>query len=250
MNDVWKKIEGVLTANNINIYGCAAAETLENEPEGYRPTDLLPGARSILCLALPVARGVYRSGSRVNKMYWRQANIYYRNLDLLTSNLAGMIEGQNEAAASVPACFPFDLKGFGDFWGFVNLARMAEAVGLGRIGRTGLLMHPDFGPRLHIGGLVTTLDLPQVTVGAGQAFTCPEDCHDCQTACPVDALDGQGRVDRVACVRKSSYSPLLEQFLKQKDSPISDPETLVNLTAVDDHQMYTCLECILACPRV
>jgi epoxyqueuosine reductase QueG len=183
-------------------------------------------------------------------MYWRQASLYYRHLDLAASQLAAMIEGEGDLAAPVPGCFPFDLKARGDFWGALSLVRMAEAAGLGRVGVSGLLMHPRFGPRLHLGGLVTTLDLPLVSRGGSTAPACPEGCRACREACPAQALDGRGGVDRLACVRKSSSTPLFNWFMRQGGFPQAQAELLVHLTAVDDHQMYTCLACVADCPRL
>ncbi len=250
MRQVMSLINDFMSANNITIYGAAPAAGLDAEPQGRRPADLLPGARGMLCFALPVSRGVYKSGDRLNKMYWRQANLYYRQLDWLASQLAALIEGEDHAAAVVPCCFPFDVHKLGDFTGFVSLARMAQACGLGNIGKNGLVMHPQYGPRLHLGGLVTTIDLPETVVGGAGGKVCPEDCTACIEACPARALQGGGPVDRVACVRASSYSPLLNGFLGQKRLDAEELDTLVQLTAVDDHQMYTCLACVSACPLV
>lgn len=251
MNKVISAISDFLSANNIAIYGTAAASRLDGEPQGRRPNDLLPGTQSIVCFALPVSRGAYQSGERLNKMYWRQANLYYRQLDWLSSQLAALIEGEDHAASVVPCCFPFDVHALGDFTGFVSLAWMAQACGLGVIGKNGMLMHTQYGPRLHLGGLVTTLELPETTVGgAGESPVCPADCTACVDVCPAGALEGSGPVDRIACVRASSYSPLLNGFLGGKRLEAKELDTLVQLTAVDDHQMYTCLSCVSACPLV
>lgn len=247
MDKAWPQIAQYLDNNQVSIYGVADVRALEEAPEGHRPSDLLKGARSLICLALPVARGVYLAGPRTPKMYWRQANLHYRHLDLLASRLAAMIEGDTGAAALVPACYPFDLKSKGDFWGVVSLVKMAEAAGLGRVGVNGLLMHPRFGPRLHLSGLVTTLELPPLSAGGAEASPCPEGCRACLEACPAAALDGQGGVDRLACVRKSSQAPIFNWFMKHGGFKAEDAEVLVHLTTVDDHQMYSCLNCVSAC---
>lgn len=248
MNQTMQIIDSFMSANNITIYGTAPASMLDNEPQGRRPADLLAGARSMVCFALPVARGMYQAGPRTNKLYWRQACLYYRHLDILASQLAALLEGPDHGAALVPTCFPFDVHSLGDFSGFVSLSWMAQACGLGVVGKNGMVMHPEYGPRLHFGGLITTLDLPQVSFGGGDKAICPEDCTVCIDACPAQALEGGGQVDRPACVRKSSYSPLVNLFLGGERLDKEQLDTLIQLTAVDDHQMYTCISCISACP--
>ena len=43
----------------------------------------------------------------------------------------------------------------------MSLVRMAEAVGIGAIGKNGLLFHSEYGPRLMLGGVITTAALPK-----------------------------------------------------------------------------------------
>ena len=252
MNQAWQMIQGFMAASRISIYGSAPLSAPPPQSDGHRPQDLVPQAQSLVSFGLAAPKGIYQENGRGLRLYWRQANLYYRHLDLLSYELAARLEELGGVSCPVPACFPFDLIDRHDFVGYTSLPAMAQACGLGVMGKNGLLMHPQHGPRLHLGGVITTLELPLHTQGAGPAVPCPDDCTICRQACPAQALDGSGKVDRPACSAKSSHSPLLRYFLQQAPQPLDLPqmETLAHLTAIDDHQMYTCMECVRACPML
>lgn len=65
---------------------------------------------------------------------------------------------------------------------------LAIDAGLGELGRNGLLLSPEYGPRQRICKVLT--DLPLVTdqpIDFGIQEFC-ESCHACAAACPVDAI--------------------------------------------------------------
>jgi len=100
------------------------ASHLENTaPLNYRPSDILPAAKSLFCTGIHVLKGIFKSKTRANETYWRAANTYYRNIDAMLMQLARIIEGTGEAAAPVFGCFPYDVKGKGDFRGYLSLAK-------------------------------------------------------------------------------------------------------------------------------
>jgi reductive dehalogenase len=65
---------------------------------------------------------------------------------------------------------------------------LAIDAGLGELGRNGLLLSPEYGPRQRICKVLT--DLPLVAdqpIDFGIQSYC-ETCHACASACPVDAI--------------------------------------------------------------
>ena len=101
MTKIMDEITNLFARNDIRIFGSIEARSLENEPSGYRPSDMLSSARSILCFGLPVPKGVFKSGERSEWMYWRAANVYYRNIDIVLTKAAAMIEEEDEIAVPV-----------------------------------------------------------------------------------------------------------------------------------------------------
>jgi len=129
-----------LVRQGIPVFGIAESALMENEAANYRGSDILSSAKSILCIGMPFPKGIFYTGQRMNETYWRAANIYYRNMDMVLLQIARMIEEKGEVAAPVFGCFPYDVKDRGDFLGFMSLVKMAEAVGIGRTGKNGLLL--------------------------------------------------------------------------------------------------------------
>jgi epoxyqueuosine reductase QueG len=125
---------------------------------------------------------------------------------------------------------------------------MAEAVGIGKIGKNGLLFHSKYGPRLMLGGIVTTASLPAMTWPEKDDRGCPEDCFVCQEQCPVRAIDRSGRVDRVACIKYSMKSPIFSYFMKTASIVSEDVQMINHVAAVDDHSIYRCIQCVSVCP--
>ena len=248
MTKINEEMASFFALNNIPVYGITEADSLENEPLGYRPSDLLASAESILCLGIPVPRGIFKCQERSEWMYWRAANIYYRMIDGILMQLASIIEEKGGIAVPVYGCFPYDIKGKGDFWGYMCLVRMAEAVGIGRVGKNGLLFSSRYGPRLILGGIVTTAKLPTMAWPEKDEKGCPEGCYVCQEECPVRAIDRTGRVDRIACIKYSMKSPIFSHFMGMSGVKPEDVQMINHLTAVDDHSMYRCIKCVSLCP--
>jgi epoxyqueuosine reductase QueG len=248
MSENIKKMKELFSKENIPVFGIGKAALLEHEPPGYRPLDILPQARSLLCLGMPVPRGVFKCGERSEWMYWRAANICYRTIDAVLIGVSSLIEEKGEVAVPVYSCFPYDIKGKGDFWGYLSLARMAEAVGIGKIGKNGLVFNSQYGPRLLLGGIITTASLPTMAWPEKDEKGCPNDCFTCQEQCPVRAIDKSGKVDRVACLKHSMRSPIFSHFMGVTGIKSEDIQMINHVTAVDDHSMYRCIKCVSACP--
>lgn len=133
--------------------------------------------------------------------------------------------------------------------GNISLVRMAETTGLGKIGKNGLIFHSEYGPRLMLGGIVTTASLPTLTWPERDDSGCPEDCFVCQDICPAGAIDRIGKVDRPACAKHSMQTPLLSFMLKSKEFSVEDISSIFNTASVDGNAMYTCTKCISDCPK-
>ena len=243
-----EEMTNLFALNSIPVFGITNAISLENEPLGYRPSDMLASAKSILCLAIPVPKGIFKCQGRSEWMYWRAANIYYRSIDAVLMRASSIIEEKREIAVPIYGCFPYDIKGKGDFWGYMGLIKMAEAVGIGNVGKNGLLFNSKYGPRLILGGIVTTVELPPIAWPEKDEKGCPEKCFICQEECPVKAIDKCGKVNRVACTKYSSRSPLFSNMMRTGEIPPQDVQMINHLTAVDDHSMYRCIRCVSVCP--
>ena len=101
MEKTVEKIKTLFIQNDIPVFGITKSSLLEDELAGFRPSDALPSAKSILCMGYPVPKGVFQINGRQNENYWRAANIYYRNIDAILMQVARIIEEQGDVAVPV-----------------------------------------------------------------------------------------------------------------------------------------------------
>ena len=249
MATVMEEIERVLSLARVPVFGTAPAMMLESGAPGYRPADLLPGTQSVVCFGVPMPQGIYRCASKPIEMYWRAISMFWRVTDNLSLQVAAVIEQAGFTSCPVFACFPLELRAGGELWGYASLVRMAEACGIGRIGKNGLLFSSRYGPRLILGGVVTTATLPPTSFPERDEQGCPEDCFVCQERCPVRAIDRSGEVNNAACTRYSTHAPIFTALLRIKEHKPEEMQRLLNTAGADEFNMNICTACVSACPH-
>ena len=241
-----REIADFLHAERVSVLGVATINELPSVPENFSPQLLLEDARSIICYGVQIPKGIIYARSNSLTLYWRYCNTQYRTLDSLSNGLCSFLEEKNGTATPIYSCFPWKLVNH-EFWGHLPLVYWAEEAGLGRLAKCGLLITPQYGTRILLGGVITTQELdPDEKLDED---ICPPNCFDCIDACPAKAIERTGKVDHNLCIRSSSSNPLLEHMLSEHTIGKKYTfETLLNTIAVDDHGVYSCFECIRACP--
>lgn len=246
------KIRDIAVAENVPVLGTGPAAAMANEPQGYRPGDLLPGARSLVCFGIPVPRGVYLPAPLGTETIWRSQNIYYRRLDTLSIRFAALLEERGEQAVPVFGCMPMAFKGkrLLDVTGYLNQIHMGVATGIGTIGRSGALLHSQYGARLMLGGVVTTAVLPAFRDPDIEEPGCPLDCRICVDTCPVQAISEKKRVDVNRCLTYTARTPLVPRlrFVMLRALRPRLAARLMNQTALDEHTLHVCSRCVADCP--
>ncbi len=259
MNDALNDIAEILTREGVSVWGAGPSKPMEDERPGYRPSDLVPGARSLVCFGLPVPRGIFGQKRHVVLSNWRTQNLYYRKLDSLSVWLAARLEEEGERAVPVFGCLPMELRGLASVGGrlsisvagYMNQIRMGETTRIGTRGRNGILFHPRYGSRLMLGGVVTSAVLQSRTEPAPVEAGC-RDCRLCVDACPIGAIRPEEKtVDIPACLGYTSRTPLLPKGRFFLLSLISreKADRLMSQTTADEHTLHVCSRCVSACPQ-
>jgi len=151
------------------------------------PRTLLPGARSVVCLAAPYAATPWIAEDGSHFARYSRGSDYHGGL-------------RAQALAVVAAA----RARLGDAWGArvcVDSTPLAErsfaaAAGLGWIGKNGCLIDPEHGSYLLLAEILTDLNLPADAPVAEACGTCTR----CLDACPTGAFVEPGLLDAGRCI--------------------------------------------------
>jgi epoxyqueuosine reductase QueG len=196
-----------------DIVGIASAERLRDEPEGFRPVDLLPGAKSVITVGIrqlptymetapdaPYAMYGYRQkNDQINSVLWNVSRLIEK------AGFAAMpIEAYGEGelvvdTSALPGRAERKMKARAQIKGSFSHVRAAVQAGLGEVGLNGQLLSPDYGPRVHLGSIVTTAPLAADPLFKGKVCL-GEACNKCVDACPAKAIGAGGKLSDIDCL--------------------------------------------------
>jgi epoxyqueuosine reductase len=180
----------------VDLVGVAPAERLQGAPEGARPTDYLPTARSVVVLAAKIPDAVIEvagryddPGKTLGPYMWYGYPILNWDLSSVASRVAKFLEAHGFKGLPFPPTGL--LYKFGNRADFSH-RHAAVAAGLGEFGWSGLLLTPRFGPRQRLVSIVTDAPLEPSPLYDGPRLCRPDSCgRACVKACPTGAMTGQ-----------------------------------------------------------
>jgi epoxyqueuosine reductase len=187
------------------------------------PSKLLDGARSVMVVALnykpqvhaTAAGGAPPTAATGRIAQFAQYEDYHDFIKGRLRELAAFLQDRTGGSHRFKLCVDS-----------APLAEKALAVraGLGYIGKNHLLIHPQLGPQILLGELLTTAELAPDEPIAGDCAGCDL----CLKACPTGALRSDGFLDArecISCLTQYAPSPKIDTWL------------------------LGCDECLLACPH-
>lgn len=186
-------------------YACSAS----------RPSDLLDGARTVICVAVPYATREPKGGpltGRVSNYAW--SSDYHRRMRALLSEVAQLLPGRHAIACDTA---PLAERAF------------AARAGLGWVGKHTNLISPELGSFIFLGEIVTQCDLGEDEPLRKSCGSCAR----CVTACPTAALRGDYTIDASRCIAD----------LTQRTDSIPR-----HLRALIGNWVWGCDICQLVCP--
>jgi len=160
-----------------------------------QPAEAVPGARSVLCVALQYAPLRDDEGEAISEPegdLWPRVARYARGRDYHDV----MHERLSVLEARIAATFPGLISRRYVDTGPVLERELAARAGLGAMGKNTNLLHPEAGSWFLLGELFLSLDLaPDVPL----ADLCGS-CTRCLDACPTGALPAPFRLDSNRCI--------------------------------------------------
>lgn len=196
MRSLAEELKDLARSLGADLVGVASVDRFEEAPEGHRPEDILPQARAVVAFAKRMPNGPLEGPAT---SYQQTMNVLHAQLDLIASQVALFLEREGGLAVPVPADEPYyhweveNLYGRGD----LSHKHAAQAAGLGRLGKNSLLVTPEFGNRVHLVSVVTSVELSADEMM--QKELCPSGCSLCIEACPVGAIEEGQRVNQRLC---------------------------------------------------
>ena len=193
--------------------------------EAYASPTLHHFPRAI-AVAVPFPRSVIaellQGPTRTYLHYYRSVNTL---IDELSIRLTARLEAEGVAAFPIPSSQRSGIKKLDSIFPHRIAAYLA---GLGWIGKSGCLVNATYGPRIRLGTVLTTAQLPAdapVADGCGS-------CSACVAACPAKAISG---------IPFSPDIPFTERFLPVRcDSYQNDVKI--------DFGQRVCGLCLAVCP--
>ena len=206
--------------------GCAAKMKYmhRNFEKRVNPGELLEGAESVICVGLNY-KPAASTESISSEGFGRVANFalyedYHVFIKKMLNELVGFISSGDDS---------FRFKVCVDSAPLAERS-LAERAGLGFIGKSHMLIHPELGSQILLGEIITDMLLEY---DEPMQNHCP-DCYRCVRACPTGAINFDGNFDANKCI---SYLTI------EHDGPIEDV-----YAGEISPRLFGCDECILACP--
>ena len=212
--DYKEELRNLCTPMDIDYFGVSPVDRLDNLPQGHRPGDLLPGAKSVIVLGIRLPRAVVETHKRVfsgqapRHHFFSYSRFGYRkineNLDAAALKVVDQIEKKyDKRAYPIPSSEPMDEQ--------IQMAAMsnryaAVCAGLGQVGWSGLVVTPKDGPRVRWVSIITDLELPADPLYTEGKLCQPENCKICVKVCPVGALSGEEAVTVAIGEYKTGYA--------------------------------------------
>lgn len=223
--DLYEKLEKMAS---LDVFGVADALTYSDKASpGHRPVDFLKSARSIVLVGKRMLDVPLDNIREMRREYTANFHVANARLNDALFEVSGHLQDlgfkvfpipylempgwnlEKRSAMTLKLARPLltlprinEIVNDKVLWANLSYRHMAVEAGLGEIGRNNLLLSPEHGPRLRFVALLTDAELP-----AGQPLEpglCqPDKCnHACVRACPVDALQKDGRgTDKAACLK-------------------------------------------------
>ena len=171
--------------------GITSVDRLSGAPEGHRPTDLLPDAKSVIVMAVKLSLGAVQTIFRAHEDGLREAMCIYGTygyalfpnyfLKFAAYQMARFLEKKGHMSTPLPS-------GPGSAGAPFSNRHAAVAAGIGIFGWSSLVLTPDYGPRIRIVSVITRAEIEPDPMYSGPEICNPEKCGICIKVCPTHAI--------------------------------------------------------------
>ncbi len=243
MADLTSQIKEFAVKIGAETVGVAPIERFAEAPQGHRPTDMLPGTKSVVAFIVPQLAGYCESAP---SNAYIQYGYVFKNLliDRIAWEIGRFIddrgfwalpycrEGQTTLEVEGANPNPYTERRYRDkekapkikisFRGDVCMRHAAEVAGVGQIPVSGVFSTPEHGPRVRIGLCFTTAELEPTPLIKDELCN---HCLRCVRECPGQAISENGPIEfnPVKCVRMvtripGTYEDALKNIMNRRNA--------------------------------
>lgn len=179
-----QEVKAVMKSLGADLCGIAGVDRFSLAPKGYHPLDVMPLCKSVISFGCRFPVGTLLCSSHAP--YTRVRNSITAKMDAIALDFCMEMERRGVLCIPVPTN-EAEWDGRTNRWrSIISLKHVAQAAGLGTIGRHSLLITPEFGSMVWLGAVLCTRELEPDDLLRGNFCT---QCGLCVSACPVNALE-------------------------------------------------------------
>ncbi len=193
-------IKRFATEKGADLVGIASVDRFTGYPEGRRPENLLPDAKSVIVVGVRVLADTVKPNLLLSALHHITLNLYHNQI---AYDVGRLLDDHDFKAVVVPhriGNMDPDLRKSPDYMNIypklfcVSTRHAAVEAGIGIFGKSRLLITPRFGPRQRLAAIVTDAEFaPDEKITSAEAGRlCPTGCTSCIDACPGRAISSDG----------------------------------------------------------
>ena len=181
-------------ALDMDLVGITGVDRLSGAPAGHRPGDILPGAQSVIVMAVRLTWGAVQAIYRAHEDGRRDLQSLYAaygyslapnyHLYFAAYRMARLLERRGHVSTAIQS-------GPGGGGAPLSHRHAAVAAGLAEFGWSNLAVTPDYGPRVRWVTVITRAALPADPLYSGPRLCDRAECRICVAACPVGAISAK-----------------------------------------------------------
>jgi epoxyqueuosine reductase QueG len=171
ISDLTQEVKECAQRFGAHLVGVASVDRFEGAPKGHHPSDLLPGAKSVISFAIRFFQSTLecdkfgRDSELIPKeeLWSVQQTIFdfmyatlNTQLQMIGVQLAHLLSSQGYKTLPLPAG---GYKVGAGRYAFFSHRHAAALAGLGEIGLNNLLITPQYGPRVRLNSVITRAEL-------------------------------------------------------------------------------------------
>lgn len=208
-----EELEDIARKEGADLFGIAGLKEIEGVKT--EPPELLDSFETAISIAVRLNDYVLDSiENEPTPQYAHQYEMANRTLDRIAFKIQNRLQNSGYKSLAIAASQVIDRE---NWRGYISHKVIGRAAGLGWLGKSLLLVNPDYGPRVRLASILTDLNLETDEPISNKCGNCTS----CVDACPADAIKNSDWEDRPNSREETLHlercaSLLVEDFSKRE----------------------------------